>query len=513
MKTSQPNQTDAARSVAAAGGARHAALHHTLLKVIARIPGTPPRVVGRLARYYSARGEHALAAHWYRRALRSAAPGQGARYQVTAGLHHDLGMALLQLGDHAGAECAFREAFALRPDASWSLQGLAEALTAQDRLQEAEAALRQALALTPSNRWLRFHLSGCLFAQQRRGEALDLVLAPTDRGMVTSSPILSFPAAFLTEDDCTSARIECARRLARAAPTDQETLLLLGWMLSLRGEYAEATEAWRQLSALCWPGFRGGPPDWGGRTKPPSFLILGQSKAGTTALWTWLCQHPLILPPPIKEPHYWTHHQRGGDAWYHALFPPIPRDAPQITGEASTDTLTNLEDIASLARALPAAKLIVLLRDPVARAYSHYQMYRRIGWEPRAWDEAINEELARIPECPLTEAGAAALPMLPPGNYLRRGIVLPFLRRWLQYYPKEQLLILHQADLLHSTPATVERVVRFLGLPTFTPDCQQRVNRDPYPPMGPAIAHRLRDWYAPHQAALAEFLAEWGARV
>ncbi|MGZ8242887.1 sulfotransferase domain-containing protein [Methylomagnum sp.] len=450
---------------------------------------------------------HASAGHYDRAIMHfEAALAQG-RFSH-ASLHHHLGLAHLRRGDPAPAEPNFRLAVRLAPEAHWPYWGLGECLLAEDCLAEAEKVLRTALALAPDCRGARHALFHCLLRQNRADEAVDAII----QAAATASPeilaSIPFPWDLLTAPLATEARAQALRVIVERQPTAAEAIIFLAWMETLLGRHDAAQNLFRQAAAQHWLRRHG--PAWttGAEeipSKPPQFLMIGQAKAGTTALYKSLCAHPRIGPPLLKEPQFWSEHYGAGEAWYRALFPPTPLGAAKITGEASTTYFTHPEAPGRIAQAMPTGKLILLLRDPVARAYSEYRMYVRLGWESRTWEDIVATDLESLPACPLdfdapdTDA--------PPNSILTRSAALPHLKRWLCYFPREQLLILRSSELAEDMPGTLGRVFAFLGLPPFVPEDAKRENEGRYPPMVPETEQRLRDWFAPHQQALESFLA------
>ena len=121
----------------------------------------------------------------------------------------------------------------------------------------------------------------------------------------------------------------------------------------------------------------------------PDFLIVGAQKAGTTSMWTYLGSHPEIVPSRLKEPRYFDWNYARGQDWYQARFPTqrvlrrfaSPERDHALTGEASTEYLLHRAAPVRAAELVPEAKIIVMVRDPVDRAFSHYRMVRRSGRE------------------------------------------------------------------------------------------------------------------------------------
>jgi hypothetical protein len=216
----------------------------------------------------------------------------------------------------------------------------------------------------------------------------------------------------------------------------------------------------------------------------PNFLIIGAPKSGTTALFKYLQQHPQVFMSPLKEPRFLAYdhvqpamHTGPGDQlfieqivkrWedYLQLFAAAPATAAAI-GEASPIYIYAPAAPARIQRYVPQARLIALLRQPVDRAYSHYQMLRRNGREPaRDFREALRREDERV-----------RLGWGPTWHYRRRGDYAPQLERYLARFPRTQLRIYLHDDLHANGPRVLRDIFEFLEIdPAFTPDLRQRYN-------------------------------------
>src|SRR5689334_8975756 len=118
----------------------------------------------------------------------------------------------------------------------------------------------------------------------------------------------------------------------------------------------------------------------------PDFIIIGAQKGGTTSLYNYLIEHPLIKSARRKEVHYFDRNFHKGVSWYKAFFPTslekyyaeniLKKDF--ITGEGSPEYLFYPHCAEKAVRVLPQAKIIALLRNPVDRAYSQYR--HNLGW-------------------------------------------------------------------------------------------------------------------------------------
>ena len=176
---------------------------------------------------------------------------------------------------------------------------------------------------------------------------------------------------------------------AAAAPDPAGTILRVGHVsVRLRRRARLATASARRL---------------------PDFLVIGAQRAGSTSLFAQLCEHPGVAAPSHKEIHYFDLQSFRGLRWYRSHFPPAGRSRGRITGEASPYYLFHPAVPARVAEALPDVRLVALLRDPVARAYSQYQLSVRDGHETLGFEEALASRAGAAGR----RGGAAARPTAP----------------------------------------------------------------------------------------------------
>lgn len=211
----------------------------------------------------------------------------------------------------------------------------------------------------------------------------------------------------------------------------------------------------------------------------PEFLIIGGQRCGTTSLFNYLLDHPLTLPPLVKEPQFFTQHWSRGTGWYRAQFPTDLRRSRQsmqgrrgsVTFEATPYYLFHPCAAERAAQVLPAAKLVVLLRDPVERAYSHYQHTVRQGFESMSFPEAIELEPTRL-------AGEEDRIRSEPGyhgtnhrvfSYVSRGFYAEQLERWMVHFPRNSLLVVQSEELFADPARHYRELLAFLGLPDWRP--------------------------------------------
>lgn len=249
----------------------------------------------------------------------------------------------------------------------------------------------------------------------------------------------------------------------------------------------------------------------------PDYLIIGCKRGGTTSLFNYLVRHPGVmhLYPQIRGTKSTDYFFKGGshsDRWYRSHFPSeryrrrLARDLGYraISGEASPYYVWDPR-IAGRVRSLaPAVKSILLLREPVRRAWSHYQERVQNNVEPLSFSAALDAEDARL-------AGEMERMLADPEyysaahdfySYRTRGDYAPQIRNWLEHFPREQLHIVYAEDLYRDTEGTFAGVCDFLGIPRIEMPTKKSFNStwrtSDLPPQ--AEANRLAEFYAPLRA-------------
>jgi hypothetical protein len=242
------------------------------------------------------------------------------------------------------------------------------------------------------------------------------------------------------------------------------------------------------------------------RVRPlPDFLVVGAQKGGTTALWEYLRRHPGIAGPSWKEVSFFDRHWARGPAWYRGNFP-LRRG--RLVGEASPSYLFHPLAPARARALVPEARLVAILRDPVDRAYSHYQHEVDFGREPLSFEEAIEQEEARLAgevERLLADARYFSRAWWD-HTYLARGRYAEQLERWYDVFPREQLLVLANEELAERPAETYGRVLAFLGAPPYELDAYPRVFDRDYAPIRPETRDRLAAHFAEPNRRLYELL-------
>lgn len=239
----------------------------------------------------------------------------------------------------------------------------------------------------------------------------------------------------------------------------------------------------------------------------PDFLLIGCQKGGTTSLFDDLARHPDVAASRDKEVHYFDLNYEKGANWYRSHFPETPEG---VAGEASPYYLFHPLVPERAKKLLPDCRLIALLRNPVERAWSHYQMELRNGDESLSFEEAIACEKERIePE----EQKILLDPFYDSFNhrhysYIARGLYVVQLERWLRFFAKDQILVMSSEQYFESPQTVYDRLTRFLNIRPYRPGGFASINRGAYSGLEAATKRRLAAFYRPYNERLYRLLDE-----
>lgn len=190
-------------------------------------------------------------------------------------------------------------------------------------------------------------------------------------------------------------------------------------------------------------------------SKAPNFLVIGAAKCGTTSLAHYLSQHPQVFISSVKEPHFFDSDEayaKGIDFYIDVYFKRA--DGFAMRGEATPAYFSLPEMVIPRIKSILGEDLffIVLLRDPVARAWSHYLHRVRSGAETLSFEDALEVEPQRL----IAEPASSWF------GYYTDGLYARSLRQWFDAFPRERFLILFQTDLANGPKRLLQEIWAFL---------------------------------------------------
>ncbi len=243
------------------------------------------------------------------------------------------------------------------------------------------------------------------------------------------------------------------------------------------------------------------------------FLIVGAQKCGTTALAASLAAHPGLSVAPGKEVHFFDDPDRQGADWatadvaraYARAFPGW--EGQSLAGEATPIYLYLPRVPAAVRRYNEAMRIVVVVREPGARACSQYRHEVRLGRERRSFYAALALEAWR-----LRTARGDLGPVSPvrAHSYLDRGRYARQIARWLDVFPSRQVLVLRHEDLWTRHDETLRRVFAHLGVPEPRPlPPRACLNRHPGGARLPRGARHVASWLLRPEVGRLERLLGW----
>jgi hypothetical protein len=205
--------------------------------------------------------------------------------------------------------------------------------------------------------------------------------------------------------------------------------------------------------------------EYGTQMTLPNFLICGAQKAGTTALYKHLSQHPDVFMSRPKETWFFDANYHRGLEWFATHFE--GHEGESAIGEATARTMFVPEAPPRVKGHLPEAKLIFVLRNPIDRAYSqfHYSIYTGEFHTERSFHEVIRDDESAFRE-----------------EMIQRGMYARQLKRFDEYFDCDQMKVIFNEDLRQKTKETVQGVYEFLNVDSsFCPNLTGKHNVTRYP--------------------------------
>ncbi|ELS04911.1 sulfotransferase family protein [Xenococcus sp. PCC 7305] len=261
----------------------------------------------------------------------------------------------------------------------------------------------------------------------------------------------------------------------------------------------------------------------------PDFILIGFNKCGSTSMYNYMIQHDRILPALEKEIHYFNSlpeifgEQPEDLNWYRSHFASTPDNGQFITGEATVMYVIYPGIEKMILEQFPNLKLIVILRNPIDRAVSHYHMIKRCKGETRSLEEVFNLQLAEFGEGhdalelareifnnnltqPKNRYQRKRYSKIGRTSYLGASLYMAHLKRWLDIFPQERFLFLKNEDLDQNPDEVMKKTFEFLGLPNQKIDDYRRYKLASYPGISNDLYQRLCRFFQPHNQWLEDSL-------
>jgi hypothetical protein len=214
-----------------------------------------------------------------------------------------------------------------------------------------------------------------------------------------------------------------------------------------------------------------------------AIFLAGVQKSGTTSLASHMQAHPALAAPNVKETHHFDNEALD---WSHDNQPTLERfynawNNGRLRFDATPITIFWPPSLPRVQAHNPAAKLVLLFRDPIERAWSHWHMETRRGTENLPFSTAIREGRARLSESRPLDAHWRD------HSYVERGFYGAQLQRAFSLFPREQILLLSSEQLRHKHQDTLDQLSGFLNIPSFGAVPPRQEHQSPISPDLPPV--------------------------
>lgn len=244
----------------------------------------------------------------------------------------------------------------------------------------------------------------------------------------------------------------------------------------------------------------------------PDFFIIGPGRTGTTSLYHYLDQHPSLVKSAYDELGFFDVNFHLGLSWYRSLFPSLftkYKIKSQTNYFMTYDVTPSYVRRPWVARRMkqlfPNSKLIIVLRNPVDKTYSHYHLSTQSG-ETRTFEEVIKEDMDDVLKWDIQSRDDNYFATKVEKSKLARGFYVEQLPIWFDEFSKDQILIISSEDLASKTKNTMNDIFRFLNLPKYEIPNIEKVNVSKYSKMNPETRKNLITFFKPHNERLYQFL-------
>lgn len=248
----------------------------------------------------------------------------------------------------------------------------------------------------------------------------------------------------------------------------------------------------------------------------PHFIIAGAQKCGTSSLFYYLTQHPHLIPSCVKEVHYFDGGYRNRERDGHRSFPryqsyfslKIMLTKHHRVFEASPSYIFHPLAPHRIHNMLPDVKFIILLRNPIDRAISHYLHEKRSGHEPLVIMDALLNEEGRLKQ--IEETGDFDNILYRRYSYKSRGKYKEQLERYFKVFPRNHILVLQSEDFFSDLRKHLRMIFEFVGVdPTYQiHDLKPRNVAPNRVDVGQEVYEYLTRFFKPHNEELSEFLGQ-----
>lgn len=241
--------------------------------------------------------------------------------------------------------------------------------------------------------------------------------------------------------------------------------------------------------------------------KTPDFLVIGGKRCGTTTLFEFLKQHPMISSSPFDHMGFFDDNYKLGMNYYKSFFPfKTKKNLQNLDYDVTTSYLTNHKVPERISRYLPHVKIIVILRNPTSRAWSDYNSTKVNLSNIASFEEIIDYEIEKLNNFKKTKFVKDSPKIQNEFNFLEKGIYVDYLKTWFSYFPRENFLILSTEEFAKDENLIFQKIFNFLNIPNFEIKNLRRMSKGDYNEIELLIKSKLDIFFKSKNIELFELL-------
>ena len=247
----------------------------------------------------------------------------------------------------------------------------------------------------------------------------------------------------------------------------------------------------------------------------PDFLVIGAKRCGTTSLYRHLPEHQCISRSLRDNIGFFNDNYHLGINWYKSLFPTIfykkkmeSKNKHCLFFDVTSGYMEEELTAKNVHEVNPNQKIIVILRNPVDRAYSHYHVNVKEKSEKRSFEDAVFEEMNRIKSERIIQNKNKNLRVFTPNNihYLKKGFYALQLKSWFKIFPREQILVLSTEEFQEDQNLIYKKIFDFLNIPNMKIKNTEKMEKGNYIPMKDETRKLLLDYFRQYNYELFELI-------
>ena len=245
----------------------------------------------------------------------------------------------------------------------------------------------------------------------------------------------------------------------------------------------------------------------------PDFLVIGAKRCGTTSLYQHLPEHPCISKSPYDNMGFFNDNFHLGVNWYKSFFPTtFTRDKikSKFGGFLAFDVTTKYMEEESTANNVyqtkPNMKIIIILRNPVDRAYSQYHLNVREKVEKRSFEDVIEENMNKLDKESRERHEIKPQFLAEKNNYLKKGLYAQQLRHWLKIFPRKNILIMSTEEFESNQQTIYNKIFEFLNISQFEIKNTEKMEKGNYTSMESKTRNLLLDYFRSYNNELFKLI-------